>query len=368
MGFDQRWRSPIVGYTCAVAVPVALILLVSAAAWPSFVFEHLIILLVVAVAIPWGLGAAIVAAITGVLADNLLLHDPIGRPVISGSQDAIDLVLFAIVAIVVSGLVARARADAIRAEQAAERERRAREDRDRLIATVSHDLATPLSVLAGTLQVARRHGSRVEADLPRLLGRLETATARATSLVKTLADAQAIDSEALSLSLTPIDLRLLVAPIVEMLDRLSDRHPVRLAQPETPVMVRADAERLERVIENLVNNAIKYSPDGGEIEVDVTIDGDQARVSVRDHGIGIEADALPHVFERAYRAPRAAATAPGLGLGLNIAAAIVERHGGRMWADSMEGGGTTVALCLPLADVTPTPAVPVEGAPQGTSV
>jgi two-component system sensor histidine kinase VicK len=121
------------------------------------------------------------------------------------------------------------------------------------------------------------------------------------------------------------------------------------------------------VIENLVNNAIKYSPDGGEIEVDVSTAGDEARVQVRDHGIGIEAHALPHVFERTYRAPRAAATAPGLGLGLSIAAAIVGRHGGRMWADSTEAQGTTVALCLPLARVPPPATVPLESAAQGTA-
>jgi signal transduction histidine kinase len=368
MGSGERWRSPITGYVCAVAIPVATTLLVSALGWPSFVFEHLIILLVVAVAIPWGLGAAIVAAVIGVVADNLMLHEPIGRPVISGSQDVIDLVLFAIVAIVVSGLVARARAERIRAEQAASRERLAREDRDRLIATVSHDLATPLSVLAGTVQLARRHGSRAESDLPRLLARLETATARATSLVRTLADARAIDSEALALSLEPLDLRSLVTPIVEMLDRLSDRHPLRLIMPDMPVMVRGDAERLERVIENLVNNAIKYSPDGGEVEISVTIDGDQALVRVRDYGIGIEAEALPHVFERSYRAPRAAATAPGLGLGLSIAAAIVDRHGGRMWADSAEPRGTVVALCLPLAEEAHATAAAVTSAAQTSNV
>jgi signal transduction histidine kinase len=153
-----------------------------------------------------------------------------------------------------------------------------------------------------------------------------------------------------------------------MLDRLSERHPLRLTMPDTPVLVRGDAERLERVIENVVNNAIKYSPEGGEVEIAVTVDRDEALVRVRDHGIGIEADALPHVFERSYRAPRAAATAPGLGLGLSIASTIVGRHGGRMWAASAEPAGTIVALCLPLARNARAPQDAVESNAQTSGV
>jgi signal transduction histidine kinase len=108
------------------------------------------------------------------------------------------------------------------AEQAAGRERRAREDRDRLIATVTHDLATPLSVLSGTVQFVKRHRTGSEADLSRLLGRIETASARATALIRTLADAQALESQDFALRTDTHDLRALVGPIVEMMDRFSE--------------------------------------------------------------------------------------------------------------------------------------------------
>jgi K+-sensing histidine kinase KdpD len=256
-------RSSVAGYAAAVAVPIAITYGVSALNLPPFVFEHLIVLLVLAVAIPWGLGPAILAAIVSVLSDNVLLREPIGQPTITGLRDVLDLALFAVVAVVVSGLMRGAHAARLAAQEAAGRERRAREDRDRLIATVTHDLATPLSVLSGTVQFARRAGMSAEVDLSRLLARLETASARAASLVKTLSDAQALESEELGLHLVTHDLRNVAAPIVEMMDRLSERHPVVLALPDRPVLVHADAERLQRVLENLVNTPSSTRPTGG---------------------------------------------------------------------------------------------------------
>jgi signal transduction histidine kinase len=317
--------------------------------WPPFIFEHLVVLLVVAIALRCGVGPAIVAAATSVIADNVLLREPIGRPTITGYRDVFDLLLFAAVAVVISELVRRAHAARVVAEQAAERERRAREDRDRLIATVTHDLATPLSVLSGTVQFVKRHRSSSEADLSRLLGRLETASARATALVRTLADAQALEARDFALQTDIHDLRALVRPIIDMMDRFSDRHPIVLDAPDHPVHVKADGERFQRVVENLINNAIKYSPDGGTVELSISSDGDHALVRVRDYGIGISSDALPRIFEASYRAREAATCAPGLGLGLSIASQVIERHGGTIEAAPAEDRGTIVTVRLPLA-------------------
>ena len=339
-------------YAVAVAAPVGLVYTSTWLGLPAFAFEHLAILLVLGVALPWGLGPAVVAAIASVAADNVLLREPVGRPTITGVRDAVDLALFATVAIVVSGLVTRAHAARAVAEQAAARERRAREDRDRLIATVTHDLATPLSVLSGTVYTAKLRGT-AEVDWSRLLDRLETASARATSLVRMLSDAEWLDSGGLVLDLSPHDLATVVAPIARMMDRFSERHPVVLSLPDEPVTACVNAPRLQRVIENLVGNAIKYSPDGGAVELSLTREGGEAAIRVRDHGIGISAEALPHIFERWFRAPEAAARAPGLGLGLSIAAQVVASHHGRISAAPANGGGTVVAVSLPLAPVAP---------------
>ena len=348
-GSKTIFWSPGAGYAAAVAVPIVITYGVTWLNLPPFVFEHLIVLLVLGVAIPWGLGPAVVAAIVSVLSDNVLLREPIGRPTITAYRDVLDLALFATVAVVVSGLMRRAHVARLIAQDAADRERRAREEHDRLIATVTHDLATPLSVLSGTVQFLKLRGITGETDWSRLLGRLETASARATSLVRMLADAQALESDGFGLNVAVHDLRTLVAPVVQMMDRFSDRHPVVLAVPESAVMIRADAERLQRVLDNLVNNAIKYSPDGGAVEVSVALERDHAVLRVRDYGIGISRDALPRIFDRSYRAPEAAAHAPGLGLGLSIAAQVVQRHGGTINAAAAVGSGTLVSVHLPLA-------------------
>ena len=343
-------RSATALYLMAVALPLAAILLAVRFGAPAFVFEHLMVLLVVAMAMVGGFGPALVVAVSGSIGDNLLLREPIGRPAITGARDAIDLALFVLVATTVGWLVHRLRAARAEAVEAAARERAVREERDRLVATVTHDLATPLAAIQGTIQFARRNAALSALDLPRLLTRVETAAARATSLLRTLRDARSLDEHELSLTLAPVDLRAVVEPTVRMLDRMSDRHPVVLAIPPDPLVVLADEERLARVIENLISNAIKYSPGGGPVEVFVGTHAGMALVTVRDHGIGIPAGEHRRVFELGFRARGADAVAPGLGLGLYIAAALVDRHNGTIEASPQHPQGTLVTVRLPLAE------------------
>lgn len=343
-------RSQAAGYLAGIALPVGITYAVAWLGWPPFVFEHVSVLLVVAIATPWGLGPSIVAALVSVLSDNVLLREPVGRPIITGIQDLFDWLLFAAVAVIVSELVRRARAARLAAEQAAARERGVREDRDRLIATVTHDLATPLAVLTGTAQFVKRHRRASEDDLLRLTSRLETASARAASLVRTLAEAQAFGSQEVALRAQIHDLRRLVHPIVEMMDRFSERHPIVLDAPGGPVTVRVDGDRVQRVFENLINNAIKYSPDGGAVEVSISSDAEWAVLTVRDYGIGISPAVLPRIFEASYRAPEAVSCAPGLGLGLSIAAQVIARHEGTIEAAPADERGTRVTVRLPLVE------------------
>ena len=134
-----------------------------------------------------------------------------------------------------------------------------------------------------------------------------------------------------------------------MLDRTSDRHPIGLAMHPSPLVVNGDAERLGRVVENLITNAIKYSPGGGAIEVQLREDEGNVVLTIRDYGIGITAEARDRLFEMGYRSPQAANVAPGLGLGLYTAAEIVRRHGGSIGVAAPEGGGTMFTVRLPLA-------------------
>jgi signal transduction histidine kinase len=334
-------------YAIFTVLPIVIMIVGEQIALPAFVFEHLMVILVVAAAVAGGRGPAVASAVSGGVGDNLLLPEPIGA--ITGVRDAVDLGLFLLVAIVVGWLVNGLRTARATAVVAARREQEAREELDRLVATVTHDLATPLTAIRGTIQFARKHEALSEVDTVRLLGRIETAAVRATSLVRALADTKSIARQSLSLELRRIDVRAVVEPIAKMLDRTSDRHPIGLAMEPAPLVVDGDAERLGRVVENLITNAIKYSPGGGAIEVQLREDEGDVVLTIRDYGIGISAEARDRLFEMGYRAPQAASVAPGLGLGLYTAAEIVRRHGGSIGVTAPEDGGTMFTVRLPLA-------------------
>lgn len=334
-------------YLLATALPLAAILLAVQLAMPAFIVEHLMVLLVVALALLGGRGPAILVAVVASIGDNVLLREPIGRPAIDGFRDVVDFGLFLVVAATVGWLVNRLRATKEQALSAAKRERFAREQRDQLVATVTHDLATPLTAIQSTLQFLRENASVTAVDLPRLLVRIETAAARATSLVLTLQDVRSLEDDALSLNVQRADLRTIVEPTVRMLDRFSDRHPIALTIPDAPLLVDCDVERVGRVIENLLTNAIKYSPHGGPVAISALEEHGLAVVRVEDNGIGIPA-LDNRLFELGYRTDRAAAVASGLGLGLYIAAAIVRRHGGTVEASPRESGGSVFTVRLPL--------------------
>jgi signal transduction histidine kinase len=315
---------------------------------PEFVFEHIMVLLVVAAAITGGTRAAALVGAIGSFGDNVLLRAPFA-PAITGMRDVLDFGLFIAVAASVGWLVNGIRAAKERAVAAAACERTTREERDRLVTTLVHDMAAPLSAIQGTVQFARKHTSLSEVDIPRLLMRLETATHRVTSLLRTLADSNALGDDSFHLDLRVVDLREVVAPIVSMFDRVSERHPVALATDGNPVVVECDPERLGRVVENLITNAIKYSPNGGSVEVSVHHDDGAGVLEVCDHGIGMPGNVRERLFERGYRSPSAEKIAPGLGLGLYIASEIVRRHGGTIGVQNPDHGGTAFVVRLPLA-------------------
>ena len=335
-------------YLAALAIPLLVMIVGTRIGMPAFVFEHTIILLVVGIAVMGGLGPAVVAAVAAALGDNVLLRDPAGRPTITGMRDVLDALLFVVVAITVGWLVATARREKARAEAAATRERRARDERDSLVAMVTHDLATPLGIIRGSIQFARQGGMSASADMDRLWIRLDRAAARANSLIRTLGDARSLDAGQLPLDVRPVDLRSLITAVVQMMDRVSERHPIALIMPNHPVIVAGDAERLQRVLENLVGNAIKYSPDGGAVEIALVVSDGEAVVTVQDHGIGVSPEARIRIFERGYRAVEAQTIAPGLGLGLNISWEIVKRHGGSLHVRSSTPSGSMFILRLPL--------------------
>jgi PAS domain S-box-containing protein len=225
------------------------------------------------------------------------------------------------------------------------------EERDAFLATLSHDLKNPLTGILGYAQMLARRARRGEAPdwLPPAAQQIETNARRSIAMLDGLLDlAQLRMGRALVLDRQPTDLVALARAAVAQHQATTDHHRVELAA-ETPDLVGDwDRTRLARVLDNLLGNAIKYSPEGGAILVEVRREGDAARLAVRDQGIGIPAAELPAVFERFARASNAAGFV-GTGLGLSSVQHLVRAHGGEVTVASEEGTGTTFVVRLPLA-------------------
>ncbi len=212
------------------------------------------------------------------------------------------------------------------------------------ISMVTHELRNPLTSLKGYAQLMQRRavydarGMEVIVSQTNLLERL----------VDDLRDVARLESRGLELNRSEIDLVALAHRCVEQARALVKGHRLRVDLPDQPLIGWWDGDRLAQVIQNLVSNAIKYSPDGGDILLRVEDRGYEARVSVSDHGIGIVPEALPQLFGRFYRAQGALTLGvQGLGLGLYITKGLIEAHGGQIWVDSEVGKGSTFVFTLP---------------------
>ena len=225
--------------------------------------------------------------------------------------------------------------------------------RDDFLAMASHDMRTPLQAILANVQLAARRldraaGQEVASEMDRARDNLvqaERTTARLGRLVGDLLDVAMLRSgHDLPMELEGLDLAELAGRVAEEHQPSSTRH--RIVVGGSGAVVRSDRERLQRVLDNLVENAIKYSPDGGEIVIEVGSDADAATVVVRDHGMGIPADELEAVFEPYHRASNAT-TMRGIGLGLSGSRAVVHQLGGELTVESTEGSGSAFMMRLP---------------------
>jgi len=217
------------------------------------------------------------------------------------------------------------------------------------VANVSHELRTPLTAVKGTVETLRDGAVDDPEVRDRFLATVESETDRLIRLVNDLMILSRADSKALNLRRETIDLAELVRGTVERLAPQAESQGVALQTEARATLVWADADRIEQVLVNLLDNAIKYSRPGGTVTVSVETDQDRsALIQVRDEGIGIPAEDLPHIGQRFYRADKARSRADGgSGLGLAIAQALVQAHGGRLWLESQEGQGALVMFTLP---------------------
>lgn len=216
------------------------------------------------------------------------------------------------------------------------------------VTTVSHELRTPLTLIHGFAELLALRELPVErqrAAAREVLG----AARRLARLIDDLLSVSRMESGKLVLERRPLDLAALVEQTVSPFRAMAPRHTLRRhVQPGLPV-IWGDADRLAQVLTNLVGNAIKYSPKGGEVLVAIGHDQWQVRVDVRDHGIGMSDAELGRLFEKFYRAEREEVRhCGGTGLGLYISKRLVEMHGGRIWAESSLGRGSVFSFTLPI--------------------
>lgn len=219
------------------------------------------------------------------------------------------------------------------------------------LASIAHDLRNPLAALRMSVGMVRPGKPMPpEDDIRELMRIVSSQVARLERMVSDLLDGARIEAGQLEIHDEPCDLREAARAAVDLFRSTSSDHALELDLPDSCVLVSGDAVRLEQVLNNLVSNAIKYSPAGGAIAVRVKVVDNDAIVLVEDHGLGMTREEQRRMFEPFHRVERLRATAPGVGLGLSVVQKIVHAHKGRLEVDSAPGRGTTFRVILPRLD------------------
>lgn len=223
-------------------------------------------------------------------------------------------------------------------------------ERREFVANVSHELRTPLTTMRSYLEALADGAWQDEKIAPTFLNVTQTETERMIRLVNDLLQLSKMDSQ-------DYELNKEVVSFNKFFDRIIDRFEMSKSQnvelirllPEKQYYVEIDTDKLTQVIDNIISNAMKYSPDGGNIRFGFTVQDMMLKVIVSDDGMGIPKENLEKIFDRFYRVDKARARSMGgTGLGLAIAREMIEAHGGNIWAESEEGVGTTIFFTLPL--------------------
>lgn len=312
----------------------------------------LYLLLVFGIALFFGSTPAVVAALVAFLSLNLGSVPPTGSLSIDNAEHLVALLVYLGVAIVTGRLVAT---EADRSRQI-EREREraellAQSDnlKSALISAVSHELRSPLATIKTSASALLDPAIALDGESRReLLHAIDEEADRLNAVVGNLLDLSRIEGGALRPNREWCDVEELAFDVVERLRRRGGSHPITLAvQPDLP-LVWLDYVEIAQVLMNLGDNAIKYTPAGTAIHIEVSRQGESLLLAVRDQGPGIPAEDIERVFERFWRADRPGMSA-GAGIGLTISRGLVEAHGGTIDVASEPGQGATFTVRLPLA-------------------
>lgn len=213
---------------------------------------------------------------------------------------------------------------------------------------VAHDLRTPVTRLRGMAEEALRSGGSAEACREALADCLEESE-RLMSMLGTLLDISEAETGTMRLVREDIELAPVVAEVAELYRDVADEKGIQMiTPPAAAIRLRADRARIRQVLANLLDNAVKYTPAGGRVELEAFQDGQFAIARVKDNGIGIPADEIPQIWNRLYRGDKSRSQR-GLGLGLSLVKAVVHAHQGRVEVSSTPGAGSVFSVYLPLS-------------------
>jgi PAS domain S-box-containing protein len=224
------------------------------------------------------------------------------------------------------------------------------EMKSNLLSTVSHELRTPLAIIKGYSTLLLDYDERLEKEEKHeYVESIDKATSRLVELVNHILDMSRLESGMLQLERTSVSISRLVREAAAEARLRAPGHTIELNLATGLPRVRIDTKRIRQVLDNILDNAIKYSPEGTEIVISAEQQEQELLVSISDQGVGIPSKDLENVFNRMYRVEqRSTQETGGVGLGLAICRGLVEAHGGRIWIESKEGKGTTVFFALPL--------------------
>jgi signal transduction histidine kinase len=363
----RLWQHPLLGYLVAVLTQLAAVGLTFhlADVDPDFWFRGALSFLAVAfVALRWGVGPSLLSTLLGSALLNYFILPPHTAWSLAASE-VVETLLFLCVGLSVSVLVGRAARARRMAQAATERyaqiyasERELREKvetavqmRDDILNLATHDLRSPAaSVLSRAQLVQHRLHRGLALDgawLDAQMQAIGAAIARLNATIDEMSDVARLQvGQALDLQLENLDVSAVVRAVAAEYNDVAEAPRVSVWAPAAAVLVCGDRVRLLRMLHNLIGNAEKYSLRGTPIDVDVQAQEQRAVVTVRDQGVGIPADELPHIFTRFFRASTAQGV-KGTGIGLAGSRAIVEQHHGHITVESAVGQGTTVTVCLP---------------------
>jgi two-component system phosphate regulon sensor histidine kinase PhoR len=215
------------------------------------------------------------------------------------------------------------------------------------ISNISHELRTPLASLKALTETLQDGALADPEAAPRFIGRIATEVDALTQMAQELLDLSRIESGQVELERKPVEPGRLLASAADRMRLQAERAGLSLnveCSPDLP-KVYADGPRIEQVLVNLIHNAVKFTPPGGDVVLLAEAGEGVVRFAVRDSGVGIPADDVPRIFERFYRVDRSRAGG-GTGLGLSISRHLIESHGGQIWAESREGEGSTFYFTL----------------------